>query len=212
MSISENNLENQSVENPRLQTDNRQQKLIISVDYDVKNDEEGQAFLLFQKKFVYKKNWIKTIAFAVVAALFLISIARNPEQAANYIFATICVAAIFIIWYNTKKIRTSLMEALRLIEDDKYIFSLYEDSFKIETILAETKDENGEEIAPVEPRVVSFDGTALNIYETDNMFVIIIKKDTIYVLPKRCMNENQQDILAKEFSKHLGEKFEKIDK
>lgn len=212
MSISENNLENQNIEDSALQKDEQNTKLITSINYDVQNDEEGQAFLLFQKKFVYKKNWIKTIAFALVAVVFLISIALKPEQAANYIFATICIAAIFIIWYNTKKIRTSLMDALKLIEDDRYIFSLYEDRFRIETILSETEDENGEEIAPVEPRTVLFEGTHLNVYEDTDKFVVIIKKDTIYVLPKRCMNENQAEILRTEFSKHLGENFEKIDK
>ena len=76
---------------------------LVSIEYDVKNDEEGQAFLLFQKKYVYKKNWIKTAAFAVAAILFIISIGRNPSQPMNYILASICIAGIFIIWYNTKR-------------------------------------------------------------------------------------------------------------
>ena len=92
------------------------EKPLLSFEYDVKNDEEGQAFLLFQKKYVYKKNWIKTAAFAVAAILFLISIGRDPSQPMNFILAAICIAGIFIIWYNTKRIRASLLDALKLIE------------------------------------------------------------------------------------------------
>ncbi len=36
----------------------------LSFEFNVKNDEEGEAFLAYQKKYVYKKNWIKTIGFS----------------------------------------------------------------------------------------------------------------------------------------------------
>ena len=183
---------------------------LVSIEYDVKNDEEGQAFLLFQKKYVYKKNWIKTAAFAVAAILFIISIGRNPSQPMNYILASICIAGIFIIWYKTKRIRVSLLEALKLIEDDKYIFTLYNDRFSIETILAEDTDENGEKIAPVEPRIVYFSDTLIDVIETEKMFVIILKKDTIYVLPKRCMNQSNENVIRDKFSEKNSERFEKI--
>ena len=183
---------------------------LVSIEYDVKNDEEGQAFLLFQKKYVYKKNWIKTAAFRVAAILFIISIGRNPSQPMNYILASICIAGIFIIWYNTKRIRVSLLEALKLIEDDKYIFTLYNDRFSIETILAEDTDENGEKIAPVEPRIVYFSDTLIDVIETEKMFVIILKKDTIYVLPKRCMNQSNENVIRDKFSEKNSERFEKI--
>lgn len=186
-------------------------KKLVSIQYDVKNEEEGQAFLLFQKKYVYKKNWIKTIAFAVAAILFVISIARSPEKPINYILATLCFAGIFIIWFNTKKIRTSLMDALKLIEDDKYIFTLYDDCFSIETILAEDVDENGEKIAPVEPRIVSFDDTFIDVTETESMFVLILKKDTIYVIPKRCMSDEQIGTLKNVLSEKTKENYEKLD-
>lgn len=184
---------------------------VLTVNYDVKNEEEGQAFLLFQKRFVYKKNWIKTVAFAVVALLFVISIAKSPDQPLNYMLAAICASAIFVIWYNTKKIRTSLMDALKMLEDDKYLFTLYEDKFKIETIETETIDENGEELPPVQPRVVNFSDITLNVFETEDKFVLVLKKDTIYVLPKRCMNEEQTEILRKTFSDKLKEDFEIIN-
>ena len=205
-----NNIDNNLNENEAVETVVQPEitsKKLAQIEYDVKNDEEGQAFLLFQKKFVYKKNWIKTIAFAIVAVLFIISICRKPEQALNYILATLCIAFIFITWYNTKKIRTSLLDALKLIEDDRYIFTLYEDCFKIETIISDEVDENGEKIPPVQPRVVFFDSTVIDVIETDNMFVLILKKDTIYVLPKRCMGNEKEEILRNKFKEKTGEKF-----
>lgn len=205
----ENIVEIETVEEITEEIENNTNTL-VSIEYDVKNDEEGQAFLLFQKKYVYKKNWIKTAVFAVAAVLFIISIGRNPSQPMNYILASICIAGIFIIWYNTKRIRISLLEALKLIEDDKYIFTLYNDRFSIETILAENTDENGEKIAPVEPRIVYFSDTLIDIIETEKMFVIILKKDTIYVLPKRCMNQGNENVIRDKFLEKNSERFEKI--
>ena len=199
----ENINENEKIESAELP--------IITVNYDVKNEEEGQAFLLFQKRFVYKKNWIKTAAFAVVAVLFLISIIRYPDRPMNYMLFAVCLAAIFVIWHNTRKIRTSLMEALKMLEDDKYLFTLYDDKFRIETIETETTDENGEEIPPIPPRVVKFSDITLHVFETEDKFVLVLKKDTIYVLPKRCMNNDQIEILRNKFKEKLSEDFEKIN-
>lgn len=184
---------------------------VLSFEYNVTNEEEGQAFLLFQKKFVYKKNWIKTIAFGIVAILFGISIYRSPDQPLNYMLGTICLAAIFVIWYNTKKIRTSLMNALKILEDDKYIFTLYDNDFKIETVQIDEVDENGEPLPPIPPRIVSFSDLTLKVFDTVDKFVLVLKKDTIYVLPKRCMTSEQIEKTAEIFSTKLNEDYLKID-
>ena len=103
------------------------------------------------------------------------------------------------------------MEALKMLEDDKYLFTLYDDKFRIETIETETTDENGEEIPPIPPRVVKFSDITLHVFETEDKFVLVLKKDTIYVLPKRCMNNDQIEILRNKFKEKLSEDFEKIN-
>ena len=202
----------ENTENNIMPKENMNEKEVLAFEYNVTNEEEGQAFLLFQKRYVYKKNWIKTAAFAAAAILFAISSYRSPEQPLNYILGTICVAAIAIIWYNTKKIRTSLMDALKMIEDDRYIFTLFDKGFKIETIQTEELDENGEPLPPIPPREVNFADITLHVFDTPDKFVLVLKKDTIYVLPKRCMNAEQIDILKKAFSEKLGQDYEVVEK
>ena len=104
---------------------------VLSFEYDVKNEEEERAFLAFQKKFVYAHNWKITAAFGVVAVLFIVSIVRNPSGYLNWVLAFICLAIIVLTWYNTRRIRKYLMQALKPLEDDKYVFTLYDDSFNI---------------------------------------------------------------------------------
>ena len=183
---------------------------VLSVEYDVKNEEEERAFIAFQRKFVYAHNWKITAAFGIVAALFIVSIVRNPSGYLNWVLAFICLAIIVLTWYNTRRIRKYLMQALKPLEDDKYVFTLYDDSFKIETLPTE-EEKQEEDFTPVPPRIVDFEDISLNVLENDEMFIIILKKETIYVLAKRVMNEQQQETLRKTFSQLLESDYEMID-
>lgn len=180
---------------------------IAQIEYDILNTEQEQAYLYYQKKYVYKKNWLKTIGFGILAIGFAISSFRNPSQALNFILLTICIAAIVIIWYNTKKIRSSIVEALKIIEDDKYMFTLYDDRFVIKTTLTNEVEFEEENVLPVPPKVVNFSTNHLDIIEKNNMYIFIIKKDMIYVLPKRCMRDNQITTITEFFSNKLSSMF-----
>ena len=183
---------------------------VLSFEYDVKNEEEERAFIAFQRKFVYAHNWKITAAFGIVAALFIVSIVRDPSGYLNWVLAFICLAIIVLTWYNTRRIRKYLMQALKPLEDDKYVFTLYDDSFKIETLPTE-EEKQEEDFTPVPPRIVDFEDISLNVLENDEMFIIILKKETIYVLAKRVMNEQQQQTLRKTFSQLLDSDYEMID-
>lgn len=198
-------------ENSEEDTPELEKEPVISFEYDVKNEEEEKAFLIFQKKYVYKHNYKVTALFAVVAVLFLISVIKNPGGYLNWVLMFICLFMIFATWFNTVRIRKYLMSALKSLEDDKYRFTLYEDSFKIETVFTE-EEMTEEDFVPVKPRVVNFNDINLNVIETSEMFIIILKKETIYVLSKRVISDENQNILRENFSELLGEDFEKSDK
>ncbi|MBR1382727.1 MAG: YcxB family protein [Ruminococcus sp.] len=183
-------------------------EMILSFEYDVKNTEEEQAFRAFQKKYVYKGNIIKTVLFGIVSVLFMISFIRYPDEYLYPVLTFISLAFIFITWFNTVKIRKSLLEALKVLENDRYIFTLFDDRFSIETILDESEFDEDEEIPVIKPRIVIFKETEINVIEKSDMFVLILKKDTIYVLPKRCFDEKYQGELRKAFKTAIGESYE----
>lgn len=188
--------------------DEQLKDLILSFEYNVKNSEEEQAFTAFQKKYVYKGNYIKTALFGIVALLFLVSFIRSPKEYLNPVLMFISLSFIFVIWFNTFKIRKSLLQALKVLENDKYIFTLYDDRFSIETIIDESEFDEDEEIPVVQPRVVKFDDTEIHVIENIDMYILILKKDTIYVLPKRCFDENVSKELSDKFRQKLGEEYE----
>lgn len=184
----------------------------LSVTYDIKNTEEEEAFITFQKKFIVKSSILKTIAFGILAILFIYQIVKAPDNFASWLCFVVCLAVIFIVWYNPIKIRKTLMESLKPLEDDRYTFKLYESKFSIETVISQEEIieaiKEGEEPPQIPPRIVSFSDTGLSVLEKENMFVIFLKKESIYVLPKRCMTKDEIKELSFVFDQKLGDDFE----
>ncbi|MBR6101298.1 MAG: hypothetical protein IKP95_02625 [Ruminococcus sp.] len=163
---------------------------LCSFEFNVTIPEEDDAFRTFQRRYVFKRNVIKSIGFGLLGVGFLISAILYPDQIMNYVLLAICFAAVVLIWYNNRHIRNSLMEALKMLEDDRYIFTLYDDRFRIETIIPED-ERNSEDFQEIPPQEFELSDELLDSVEKDDKFVIIVKKATLYVLPKRCMSDEQ---------------------
>lgn len=183
--------DNESVEMP-------QGEVLAEVNYNVTLSEEEKAFKLFQKMYVRKQNIIKTIVLGLVMAVFIAQLVADPEHYLSMLAVTVAAVGIFITWYNPVIIRKNLMKALKPLENDKYIFKLYDDAFSIETVIDESEFEEGEERISPPPRIVWREKSDFCVKELDDIFVIIMKKETIYVLPKRCMDEEKQGLIRKE--------------
>lgn len=180
--------DNNSIEMPQGDT-------LCQIDYNVTLKEEDKAFRLFQKLYVRKSNIIKTIVLSLVFVVFLMTYLSDKNSYISLIAMTVAVVGIFITWYNPVMIRKGLMKALAPLEKDRYIFKLYDDAFTIETVIDESEFEEGEERISPPPRVVWKDKSDFEVYELDDMFCIIMKKETIYVLPKRCMDDEKAEIV-----------------
>lgn len=167
---------------------------LCSFEFNVTIPEEDDAFRVFQKRYVFKRNVIKSIGFTVLGIGFLVNSFFHPDQAMNFILVAVCAAAVGMIWYNNVKIRRSLMEALKMLEDDRYIFTLFKDRFRIETIVPQEERE-AEDFEEIPPQEFELNDPLLDAVEKDDKFVIIVKQATIYVLPKRCMDERQQELV-----------------
>ncbi len=192
---------------------------IVRFEYSISNDEENIAFKQFQKKYVFKKNLIKSVLFLILLGLFIDQVVRKPDYTMGWVLITICAAFLFLIWYNPYKIRKNLMKALKEIENDVYEFELYPEYFSIKTLyfsdndevtsLSQLEENEEDQITPSEvaPREVYFDKEDVAIDEIEEMFVIYIKKQTLYSLPKRIISSIQQEEMRKIFTDKVGDDF-----
>lgn len=209
--------------------------IVTEVHYNITNEEDGKAFTLFQKRYIYKTNLIKSVLFAALGVIFITQIMKNPSYTMGWLCAGISFAFVAITWiapYNAKK---KLLAALKELEDNRYIVKFYHHCFSVELIqddvivkAEEAKTENtsddekqedtdvsqqdteNEIPEKIPPRIINYSQDKVEVTETDELFAIFLKKQTIYTLPKRCLEQYQCEELSRYFSEELKEKYKRI--
>ncbi len=111
---------------------------IIEKEYNIPLDIFNKAFTSFQKKFTYPRTYIMMACYFAIMVWQLVSIARGQGRAVTAIIIATCAVAIFISWFNPKKIKRNLLDSIKEIETDLYKFKLYDDCI---SLLALSKEE-----------------------------------------------------------------------
>ena len=99
--------------------------------------------------------------------------------------------------------RRSVMDVVREIEGDEYIFNLYEDRMSFRTLPPDTQETDD---VPAEPSVLYLNNE-MKVSEKAEFFLICKGKQLFYVLPKYALNDNQADILRDTLKNNLGKRF-----
>jgi len=182
-------------------------ELLAQVEYDITSEEENISFKEYQKVYTLKKRIFQSSLFLLIAIFSLIRVLMQPDY--SMLWGIVVIAVIFgaLIWINPIIVRKNLLKALKNIEGDRYQFSLYNEYFSIKTIqLANnsvTPDiENQEEkieVDDIPPKIVKFSEEEVNFVEKENVFVIFLKNQTYYTIPKRCMDMQIQETIRSFF-------------
>ena len=204
---------------------NKSGKPILSRSYHIPLSMFDDAFRAFQKKYVYPQNLLLTVVLLAVAGVYVHAAMRDNTQTLAYLLIVACIAIILVRWYRTFKLRRSVHEALKDVEQDTYELSVYDEGLVIRTkdapkpaaeepaeaepepSAAETKPENGfqqlfpEEPAdrePVPPTELPF-GTGLKLLEFPDYFMAYVVKQNFYVIPKKDFSDDEIEKLRQVF-------------
>lgn len=172
---------------------------LTELRYTITVDDYDKAFHEVQKKFEFGRNTIFTVLVGIIGILNLITaISKYPDNNNNVMLVAICIAFIAILWVMPFKRRKTLREALSTIEDDSYETEIYDDKIKI-CVVPKINPETNEPFE-VSPKIIFYETDFPYVIEIPDEFVIYIKKQMFYVIPKRFLSEEQIEILRKEFS------------
>ena len=197
---------------------NKSGKPILTRSYHIPLAMFDDAFRAFQKKYVFPQNILLTAVLLAIAGVYVHAAVKDNTQTLAYLLVVACIAVILVRWYRTFKLRRSVHEALKDVEQDTYELSVYEEGLVIRTKDApkpateETpaepepeapdtaeKPENGfqqlfpEEPAdsePVPPTELPF-GTGLKIMEFPEYFMAYVVKQNFYVIPKKDFSDDE---------------------
>ncbi|MCC8110238.1 MAG: hypothetical protein LIO74_00945 [Ruminococcus sp.] len=139
------------------------------------------GFLAFQKKFVMKRNYITIIAFFILMIVMVISAVQTGMQM-YYLLLLVCLACIFILWYNPRKQRRMVIDAVRDLEDERYTASCNGKCLRIQTVQTEEEREKD----PIPESRIDLD-TAW-VEDMDEFFLVCDVKKMFYILPKTALH------------------------
>ena len=120
---------------------------ILERSYHIPLSLFDEAFRSFQHRYVYPRNIVLTVILLAVGGVYVHAVVKDSTQTLGYLLIVACVAMILITWYNTFKLRRTLREALKEIENDIYELKVYSEGM---TVLA--KDSDGSDFQVVEDR------------------------------------------------------------
>ncbi|MBQ7012945.1 MAG: YcxB family protein [Oscillospiraceae bacterium] len=176
------------------------------------------AFTAFQRRYVYPRNYLVIAVLVLACVIYTISILHSSAtQQPLYGFVILCCLVMCVFqWYNPRKIRRNLLEAVKEIEEDTYVLRIFPEYLEIGTRLPEE--------APSEEQAQAdalFDDTPeeeisgsrifyskyLKVTEYQDFFMAYQKKSMFYVIPKSAFAEEELAQLRAHFGQVLGKGF-----
>ncbi|MBO5383017.1 MAG: YcxB family protein [Ruminococcus sp.] len=184
----------------------------LEKEYNIPYEIFGEAYTDFQKKYVNPRNYILMGIFIALGFVYVYSALKDPNNTIAYLLMVVCFAFAGINWYNPKRIKRSLMEGIRGIENEKYKLELFESHIEISTLVPpeeiEEVDENNidsdheRELFGDKPDEVAessklYFNDRLKIVEKDKFFILYQLKELFYVVPKSGFSDDELEIFRK---------------
>ena len=145
-----------------------------ALDYTLTADEVKLGLLRFQKKTIYKKNWVYTALLGVIFVLYIISIIRNPKDGLGFFLCILSLAVIAFIWLLPCNPRRKMAKTIDQMKD----------TFRLticEKGLVAGTDENAS--------YMFFENEPIDVYAYSDMLIFSICKEKIFIVPRRCVDD-----------------------
>ncbi len=191
---------------------------ILTKQYHIPIEMFRNAFIAFQRKYVYPRNYLIMAVFLMAGIIYAyqITVATEQQRPIYCMIVLFCILMIGLQWFNPRKVRRNLMNAVRELENDLYEVRIFSEYLEIGTILPDEEVSEEQEQADAlfeDAPQENFSGTRLHygkfmkVTEYRDFFIVYMVKVNFYVLPKKEFSEEEIKKLRETFSKNLGKGF-----
>lgn len=188
-------------------------ELLLKIKYSMTLDEIGEGFSLFQKKYQFKRNIIYTVVYLIALVLGVDFVIRDNANFYGYLLIGIAAGMTFLTWYKPVMIKRKLLATLSSLSEETYISEIYSDRIVITTVIQQDESADSEEAGedksavseqagnseekqsePTEDVTELFFGSDyIDALENDKMFLLFVNRRLIYLYPKRCLTDEEQE-------------------
>ena len=176
----------------------------LEKEYTIPFEIFREGYTAFQKKFVFPQANVISLAFLLLAVIFVFAIVQDKSQYFAYLLLMVCIAMAVRQWYNPRKLRSNLFETLQTMEETVYKISVGDKCVYISTVCTqqvEISDNNqtdsDEDCTPElfpEKSCINFDEN-FSMLEYEKFFLMFSGKTVFYIIPKENFSENELEIL-----------------
>lgn len=185
------------IDSNRLSEEEEDELSGILIEYDMKREEIIPAMKAFQKKVSFRKNMLYTVVLAALAALYYYQVWNKPDYDLGKVLGSLCLFVILLIWYLPGRHIKSTVQA---IESDPMTYRLEISDVGILIL------ENGGKY------LVRYSVPSVSVIELPNVFTVCVSKEKVFIIPKRCVPEEQLDEIRKLMKDGLRDRYVVKDK
>lgn len=198
-------------------------ELLAEGEYESVSDEILRGYKVYQKKYVFTSLIWKMLlaALAVTSSVMMIMTSEDPMLPAMCLLISISVG----IWFVSTPVsnRKKLMRGLDSMEGTKYKAEFFTDKIKISTPIEESvetvqkEQEQTEQIEQSEAdialdgeneeipaTVIHLDSPIVDLTDREDMFILVVKKAYVFIIPKRAFTEEECQRVQEKLSAIMG--------
>ncbi len=198
-------------------------ELLAEGEYESVSDEILRGYKVYQKKYVFTSLIWKMllVALAVTSSVMMIMTSEDPMLPAMCLLISISVG----IWFVSTPVsnRKKLMRGLDSMEGTKYKAEFFTDKIKISTPIEESvetvqivqekqeKTEQSEadiaidgENEEIPATVIHLDSPIVDLTDKEDMFILVVKKAYVFIIPKRAFTEDECQRIRDKLSAIMG--------
>lgn len=198
-------------------------ELLAEGEYESVSDEILRGYKVYQKKYVFTSLIWKMllVALAVTSSVMMIMTSEDPMLPAICLLISISVG----IWFVSTPVsnRKKLMRGLDSMEGTKYKAEFFTDKIKISTPIVESvetvqivqeKQEQTEqseadialegENEEIPATVIHLDSPIVDLTDREDMFILVVKKAYVFIIPKRAFTEDECQRIRDKLSAIMG--------
>lgn len=162
--------------------------------YNLTGEDVREGLKRFQKQYGKTRKIVYTALCGVIIVINLIDMIFNQNlNPLSYLFVGVAIAVLFVVWNNPKMHRNKIAKAVES-DDINFTMCIYDEHVFI-------REQDG-------GLKIKYDDEKNRFFETKERFIICNGKERIYILPKRCITDNDISFIRSKFE-ILEERFVK---
>lgn len=217
-------------EAPAEQQENYPDELLAEGEYESDPNDIIKGFKVFQKRHVYGNLVLQLFLVALAIASQVLSIVYNHNGDIMMNVALIICCVFLGIWLLMRPVNTlkNLRKGIESLKGTIYKAEMFSDRIKISTIYDapvenekaeeenapeeadETEEASDEDVIPA--TIIHLENTGVEITETEQLYVVYVKKVNIFVIPKKAFSDEENKLIAEKYEILLGVRFKPYER